>query len=317
MAKWSVSKGWVDEKTLPKVGRRWGRLLFYKSRYGNVVRTIADTLSPKQERVLSRWSEWLRWMNVIWKYVSPEVKLEFLRQERVSGIPARDIFISSANGLLWYFETDDGRRIYSMAHKERISKSLDVFSQVRGSLLVRKDDVWDAILPGQDGFVLTISGGEPKWMPGGGLGRGVFHFVCKQLDGQYGWSGVGLEGIQLIRLDKNAYHYVRVALPAVTGNIRFVISFSCGFQSGATGDVVMRGTVYVRKDHSFEQLASSDAVFSVTGGDMPAYNWSLEVVANIGLGVVYPLVELARVGNDSRDTCDADLYLFFLDVSIY
>lgn len=316
MAKVVEGKGWSNERAFPKIGRKWGRLLFYKSRYGIVVRTVSNQISDRQREVISGWAQWLKWMNVIWKYVHPEIKLEFLRLEKISGIPARDLFISSANGLLWYFELEDGRRIYSMAHRERISRSLDVFSQVPGSLLVRGDEVWDAILPGPEGYVLRMSEGRPKWLPGGGAGQSGFFFTCRQLDGEWGWSGRGGEGFYVVRFDRDSYHYVRAPLPNVSGMVRITFSFSAGFFSDVLGDVVMRGTVFGRKKESFNELARSEAIFNVDGGYYPAYNWQFSVDVNIGNDVLFPVIELARVGNDSRDTCNGDLYLLWLNIAI-
>lgn len=316
MAKVVEGKGWSNEKAFPKIGRKWGRLLFYKSRYGIVVRTVSNQISNKQMQVISGWSQWLKWMNVIWKYVHPEVKLEFLRLEKISGIPARDLFISSANGLLWYFELEDGRRIYSMAHRERISRSLDVFSQVRGSLLVRGDEVWEGLLPGPDGYILGMSEGRPKWLPGGGGKVSSFFFPCRLLDGQWGWSGIGAEGIYIVRFDKNSYHYVRAPLQNISGEVRLTFSFSVGFLSNVRGDCLMRGTVFVRKKESFEELGRSEAIFNVDGGYNPGYVWRFSFVVNIGTDVLFPIVELARVGDDVRDTCNGDLYLLWLNVSV-
>jgi len=151
-----------DERAFPKIPRKWGRLVFHSSRYGWVVRTAPGRVSPRQRAVLSRWAEWLRWANVIYKYLAPEIKAELMRQERISRIPARDIWMSAMNGLLLYFETDRGR-IYSMAHVERISRSLDVFSQTPGAILYRGAEVWEALGPGPDGAVLIMRDGLPAW----------------------------------------------------------------------------------------------------------------------------------------------------------
>lgn len=315
MAKVRLSGG-EDERALPKVGRKWGRLLVYKSYYGWIVRTVSDQVSPAQRRVISGWAGWLRWMNIIWKYLAPDLKLEFLRLEKISGVPARDLFSSSMNGLLWYFELDGGRRIYSMAHRERISRSLDVFSQVPGSMLVRGAEVWEELLPGPEGYVLRISDGVPKWMPGGGGGLSSFFFTCRQLDGSWGWSGIGGEGFFLVTLNQDSYHFVRAPLPNITGNIRVVFSFSAGFFPNVSGDVLMRGIVYGRKRESLEELARADAIFTVELGHYPAYNWQFGVDVSVGSDVLFLVVELARVGQDPRDTCNGNLYLFWLNIAI-
>jgi len=55
--------------------------------------------------------------------------------------------------------------MYSMAHRERFSRTLDVFSQEIGSLLVRDSELWTGLLPGPEGSVLISRGpGQlPEW----------------------------------------------------------------------------------------------------------------------------------------------------------
>jgi hypothetical protein len=164
MARWRPEKGWESEKAFPKRGRRWGRLMFYKSpKWGWIVKTTPE-VPESAKRAIRGWTEWLKLMNILYKNTSPEVLIELKRQEKISGIPARDLFSSAMNGLLYVIVTEDGREIYSMAHVERISKSLDVFSRTRGALLVRGDEVWEGLASGSVGEVLRIGpDGRPGW----------------------------------------------------------------------------------------------------------------------------------------------------------
>jgi hypothetical protein len=149
MARWRAEQGWESEKAFPKRGRRWGRLMFYKSpKWGWIVKMTPE-VPESAKRAIRGWTEWLKLMNILYKNTAPEVLIELKRQEKISGIPARDLFSSE---------------IYSMAHVERISKSLDVFSRTRGVLLVRGDEVWEGLVPGSVGDVLRIgSDGRPGW----------------------------------------------------------------------------------------------------------------------------------------------------------
>lgn len=306
--------GWEDERALPKVGRKWGRLLFYKSRYGWVVRTVSDQVSPAQRRVISGWSEWLRWMNILWKYLAPDIKLEFLRLEKISGVPARDLFSSSMNGLLWYFELDGGRRIYSMAHRERISRSLDVFSQVPGSMLVRGAEVWEELLPGPEGYVLSIVDGRPAWVAGGGGGGGVYFFPASVLDGHWGWRGLGIEGVTVLKMSDGDQHYVRCAVPVSPSASRINVQFLVGAGLNPVGAMVFRVSAYQRTDSSFQLAGASESVVDFSGSGYPARLIGVQVDLALDPGVRGLVVEVRRLGNDPRDNAGVDGYLFFVAV---
>jgi hypothetical protein len=138
--------------------------MFYKSpKWGWIVKTTPE-VPESAKRAIRGWTEWLKLMNILYKNTAPEVLIELKRQEKVSGIPARDLFSSAMNGLLYVIVTEDGREIYSMAHVERISKSLDIFSRTKGALLIRGDEVWEGLPPGSVGEVLRIGpDGRPAW----------------------------------------------------------------------------------------------------------------------------------------------------------
>lgn len=178
-------KGWVSEKQeSKKVFRGNGWIVYESKKWGIVARRVNASLSPKQREVIESWAEWLRLANVLYKYTDAEIRQEYERQEAISGISARDIWMSAMNGLLLYFdENGTGRRIYSMAHRDRISRSLDVFSQEAGALLVRGQEVWEPLLPGGEGCVLVSQGpGKiPAWMDigtaAGGGGPWVFYGI--------------------------------------------------------------------------------------------------------------------------------------------
>lgn len=181
-----VIEGSEDERQLAKAARKCGNLVFYKSKkWGWCVRTTTKCASERQRQVISSWGEWLRLANIVYKFTSPLIVEEVNRQIASTNVSARDVIFSAMNGLLFYLEDEEGRRWYSMAHRERISASLDVFSQSKGSILVRGDDLWEAIPAGPKGTVLTSNGsGElPSWQP--------------IADG-----GVGLDLLRILQIDK-------------------------------------------------------------------------------------------------------------------
>lgn len=188
-AQWKAERGFTSEEALPKRRVLGKGLVLYKSRYGWVIRTVSGP-TPGRERVLSLWREWLFWMNQVFKLTHPEIVAELKRQELLSRVMARDIWSSAANGLLLYFEDSEGRRIYSMAHVERVSRSLDVFTQVTGSLLVRGIDVWEGLPPGPDGAVLVARGPGrlPEWSIPSAQGFGGVVLIDMQAPRQSEWS---------------------------------------------------------------------------------------------------------------------------------
>lgn len=313
MARIKLSGG-EDERALPKVGRKWGRLLFYKSRYGWVVRTVSDQVSPAQRRVISGWSEWLRWMNILWKYLAPDIKLEFLRLEKISGVPARDLFSSSMNGLLWYFELEDGRRVYSMAHVERISRSLDVFSQTKGSLLVRGDEVWEAIAPGSEGYVLRMVGGRPVWAPGGDGGGKIYHFPAGILDGGFGWRGRDGFGVTAVCLHDNQRHYVRCAVPGPANTSRISVEFLAVSGLNPVGRVVFWVSVYKRVDASYPMIGRTELVVDFTGSGYPARIISANVDLEPDNHDRLFIVEVTRVGDHPLDDSGREVCLYYVSV---
>ena len=200
-ASFEAEKGFISEKAFPKVRFLGKGLVLYRSRYGYVVRSVSGN-TPGRERVLSVWREWLFWMNQIFKVTHPEILMELRRQEKLSGIKDRDIWSSAMNGLLFYLEDETGRRVYSMAHVERISRSLDVFSQEVGAILVRDQDVWRALSPGPDGSILVSRGpGQlPEWgAPSvGGFGGVVLVDINRPKEADFSVLRPGRPGSEVI-----------------------------------------------------------------------------------------------------------------------
>ena len=162
---WESEEGHLSERAFTKRARKWGNLSFRKTPWGWVVQTTPKVVHEKSRRVQRLWSDWLFWMNQVFKITHPELLWEYYRQQSISRVQARDIWSSSAFGYLLYFEIDGGKRMYSMAHRERFSRSLDVFTQDVGSLLIRDTEIWAGLPPGPPGSVLISRGpGQlPQW----------------------------------------------------------------------------------------------------------------------------------------------------------
>jgi len=162
---WESERGHPSEFAFTKRARKWANLSFRKTPWGWVVQTTPKVVSQKSRQVQELWSNWLFWMNQVFKITHVELLLEYYRQQSISRVQARDIWSSSSFGYLLYFELGDGKRMYSLAHRERFSRTLDVFSQEIGSLLVRDSELWTGLPPGPAGSVLISRGpGQlPQW----------------------------------------------------------------------------------------------------------------------------------------------------------
>lgn len=71
----------------------------------------------------------------------------------------RDILMQQMFGRFCAVKLPDGRRIYPMAARQDISESLDILSQVPGTILVRGPEFWYGLEPGDPGDVLSIDSG--------------------------------------------------------------------------------------------------------------------------------------------------------------
>jgi hypothetical protein len=311
MARWRPSKGWESERALPKRSRRWGELVFYKSpKWGYIVKRV-PRVPASSKRAIAFWTEWLQWMNILYKYTAPEVLIELKRQEGLFKLPARDVFSSAMNGLLWVIEDESGRRWYSMAHRERISRSLDVFSQERGSLLVRGAEIWEPLLPGQPGDVLTITDqGVPGWMPGGG-GGGFIYINTHMVDGSWAWSGPCVQGVRCIRLNHGATHYVRFAIPALSP-VRLRVRFIFDTYDGSGGDTVWRFRLWTTDSAgNLVDVAQAEQIIPVTSQYFVVYVAQADLSFDVSsLNPLRYVVEVARLGQDPRDTATIGTFFY-------
>jgi len=307
--------GWEDERRIPKRGRRWGSVVVYKTeRWGWIARRVPRP-SGRSRAVARLWADWLRLINVLWKYTHPLYREALAETERLSGIPARDWFTSALNGLLFVIETDDGRRLYSMSHRERFSRSLDVFGQSPGSLLFRGVDVWECLPPGNAGDVLTVgASGLPVWMPGGGGGASFF-FPHRHLFGQWGYEVEVLNKVTYREFRDGRQEWASCVVPALgalrveVGSLMWTRSAGGGqakFRIGVWGSGPGMGISLLGEEVCLVDVPSrTNVIFPVVGGvNLPSEASDASML----------IVEFRRLGNETEDTHTDTLGFFGMQV---
>lgn len=108
------------------------------------------------------------------KYIDPEIQRQF--REAVAGTPLLpgDLLTAMIYNRLTGVLLPDGTRLYPMPARQDVSASLDAISQLPGYMLIRGEEFWEGIPPGEDGEVLQWQADTgPAWVPGGGLGGGT------------------------------------------------------------------------------------------------------------------------------------------------
>ncbi|WP_322799219.1 hypothetical protein [Thermoflexus sp.] len=205
-----------------------------------------------------------------------------------------------------------------MAHVERISKSLDVFTRTKGAILFRGDEVWTALSPGSDGDVLTIVNGVPAWLPQAGSGGGlvVHHFPAHTLDGSFPWRGVGWEGYSFVRMDNTSSHYIRLCIPVRSSLNDFRLDTTLYLPQVAVGGVVFRLTLYNRAVWPMTMVYTGDFVFTLNHRDYPAVPVSFPVSGFSDWRHGDLVVDLRRNPSDSRNTFTREIYIPYVRVLV-
>lgn len=131
----------------------------------------ASTKAKNAERI-----EWFRQAQLLAQYLP--MQQQIIAREATAGTPLmpRDILTMAMSGRLFMIVTPDNQRIWPMAIRTDVSEAIDILANQKGALLVRSDDVWQALNPGTDGYFLKSNGAAelPSWGPaGGGSGSGL------------------------------------------------------------------------------------------------------------------------------------------------
>lgn len=128
----------------------------------------------------------------VMKYVNP-YEQEFARAlAKQTQLAPRDLLFIAYSGRLGYLIRTDGTKIYSMTSMYQVSSILDAIGQFKGMMLVRGDEVWEAIEPGAVDQVLVVGPDLlPRWGEGGGAGGGHWYQEPASLAPNVGGQGVG------------------------------------------------------------------------------------------------------------------------------
>lgn len=125
----------------------------------------------KNPKVLEA-QEWFRQAQWVSKYWPAQMQAQCAEAVKGTPLMPRDLMTMIMAGRAWYWVSEQGWKVFSMAAVKDVSDSLDVISQVPGSMLWRGPSLWTRIEPGALGTVLTSTGADtpPQWgaPPGGG-----------------------------------------------------------------------------------------------------------------------------------------------------
>lgn len=298
----------TDVKVTTKIAGRRGSLIWYPWRGRLCLRARPRTQSRASRRALDRWIAWLRVQNVLWLYSHWKIRVQCLEWERLSGIPARDWFMSHARGMLFSYVGPDGQEVFSVATRDRYSRSLDVFAQAYGSILWRDSDAWAGLAPGRDGQALILQGGRPTWADAGLSGGGAGFLPAEALY-PYSASIVSLYvHMRAVRLPYATEGSGNLFLPAL-GRARLTISGWYTIPAGNTGTAILYCKWWI-VGASGEPVAQATITNSYQVSDTTGHHerieWALENIPSDAVGVS---VALGRFGQNSGDTFPDYFYL--------
>jgi hypothetical protein len=267
----------------------------------------------------SNW-DFIRYSTQLYKITHAYFIEQYNQQALGLWLQPRDIWTAAVAGRLWYFELEDGRKLFPQAARVSMSQSLDVLSQAPGSLLIRGSEFWVGLPPGPVGHVLTVTApGEVGWYPVPGLAGGVKTYLIPgaglQGPGQglgstalpHGRRGVLLSGTATSSLSymfpsPESAHTVNVRIGVArvgsgAGNYKFVLRLheigDDGLLLGETevSIVVAAPPVNQERDYNFPQV---------------------QLVTRSGRRFLSAL--LSRLGGAPEDSNNNDCYISFLRV---
>lgn len=119
---------------------------------------------PKSPITREQNAEFKRTMEAI-KYLPGIIQTPHIEATQGLALLPRDTMTMMLYGTLFAVQFDDGRKIYPMAARETVSDSLDILSQVEGTILYRGPDFWMALPPGPSGAYLRMDPATdlPMW----------------------------------------------------------------------------------------------------------------------------------------------------------
>lgn len=116
--------------------------------------------------------EWFRQAQWATKYWPAQMQHQCAEAVKGTPLMPRDLMTMIMAGRAWWWVDEQGRKVYSVAALKDVSDSLDIISQVPGSMLYRSPTLWAVIPAGAPGQVLTSQGPDdvPLWAAAGGGG---------------------------------------------------------------------------------------------------------------------------------------------------
>ena len=104
-------------------------------------------------------NEWFRQANLLAKYADGQSQWMAIEVSKGSPWYPRDLLLSAMAGRLFETLTIDGVEFRSVAIRDDVSSDLDFLAgKVTGTIIVRGEDLWSALIPGDPFEVLTSHG---------------------------------------------------------------------------------------------------------------------------------------------------------------
>lgn len=117
--------------------------------------------------------EYFRQVQWAFKYSAPAVQTSFSNAVRGTPLMPRDLFLMVQSGRAFLFIDPDGMKWFPMATIRDVSASLDALGQIKGVMLIRGEEFWQAIDPPSAGAMVLTSDDQAgaAWQtPSGGAG---------------------------------------------------------------------------------------------------------------------------------------------------
>jgi len=124
---------------------------------------------PKLSEVTLDQMDWFRQAQLLNQFQIPEAQQTARDLTANTALYPRDVLTMAMAGRLATIVDDRGREWIPMAARRDASRALDFLTTEPGAILVRQDELWGGLLPGQPGSVLTAGepGQPPTWQPVG------------------------------------------------------------------------------------------------------------------------------------------------------
>ena len=127
---------------------------------------------PKSQKTRDQ-NEWFRQANFLAKYAPGEDQWMAIEVAKNGPWYPRDLLMSAMAGRLFEVINIDGQEYTAVAVRDDVSSDLDfVGGTVKGTILVRGEELWQALVPTVVGHVLTSNGADalPSYQAGGAGG---------------------------------------------------------------------------------------------------------------------------------------------------